>query len=415
MPSTQTVEEPLLLNAKLVEERNMLQQVIDTIPNHIYVKDVEGRYLIANQNLLQAFGLEVPAQLLGKSDFDLFPAENCHHIRASELEVIRTGLPLNDHEESNCNLDGTQRWFSTSKVPVLNAHQVVTGIVGLSRDITLHKRHERELEQRNEELALLNTQLIATREQLVQAEKMAALGRLVAGVAHKLNTPLGVGVTVASTLRYRTQELLQALAQRTLTGKLLDQHLREAVDAEEMLLRALGTASDLVTRFKQISVDQASNQRRRFDLGQLLDDVVGMLKPTFKNTPYTLKLDLAPDLELDSYPGPLSQVLTNLVTNALTHAFEGRPSGLMQLSTRRQGESRVELRFTDDGVGIPEADLPHVFDPFFTKRLGSGGVGLGMSMVYNMVTSILGGEIHLSSQVDQGTQVRICLPLSAPV
>lgn len=415
MPSTQTVEELLLLNTKLVEERNMLQQVIDTIPSHIYVKDVDGRYLIANQNLLQAFGLEFPVQLIGKSDFDLFPAENCHHIRASELEVIRTGQPLNDHEESNSNLDGTQRWFSTSKVPVLNAHQVVTGIVGLSRDITLHKRHERELEERNEELALLNTQLIAAREQLVQAEKMAALGRLVAGVAHKLNTPLGVGVTVASTLRYRTQELLQTLAQGKLTGALLDQHLREAADGEEMLLRALGTASDLVTRFKQISVDQASNQRRRFDLGQLLEDVAGMLKPMYKNTPYALQLDLAPDIELDSYPGPLSQVLTNLVTNALTHAFEGRSSGVMQLSTHRLGESLVELTFSDDGVGIPEADLSHVFDPFFTTRLGRGGVGLGLSMVYNVVTGILGGEIHLASQVDQGAQVSIRIPLSAPV
>lgn len=415
MPSTQTVEELLLLNTKLVEERDMLQQVIDTIPSHIYVKDVAGRYLIANQNLLQAFGLEFPAQLIGKSDFDLFPAENCLHIRASELEVIQTGQPLNDHEESNSNLDGTQRWFSTSKVPVLNAHQVVTGIVGLSRDITLHKRHERELEERNEELALLNTQLIAAREQLVQAEKMAALGRLVAGVAHKLNTPLGVGVTVASTLRYRTQELLQTLAQGKLTGALLDQHLREAADGEEMLLRALGTASDLVTRFKQISVDQASNQRRRFDLGQLLEDVVGMLKPMYKNTPYALQLDLAQDVELDSYPGPLSQVLTNLVSNALTHAFEGRSSGVMQLSTHRLGELQVELTFSDDGVGIPEADLSHVFDPFFTTRLGRGGVGLGLSMVYNVVTGILGGEIHLASQVNQGAQVNIRIPLSAPV
>ncbi|MDP3650992.1 MAG: ATP-binding protein [Rhodoferax sp.] len=415
MQSTPTVDDLLLLNAKLVEERNMLQQVIDTIPNHIYVKDVDGRYLIANKNLLQAFGLEFPEQLIGKSDFDLFPAENCHHIRASELEVIQTGQPLNDHEESNSNLDGTQRWFSTSKVPLLDVHRSVTGIVGLSRDITLHKLHEQELERRNEELALLNAQLIAAREQLVQSEKLAALGRLVAGVAHKLNTPLGVGVTVASTLRFRTQELLQTIAQGVLTRTLLEQYLNEVNDGEEMLLRALGTASDLVTRFKQISVDQASNQRRCFSLQQVLEDVVGMLGPLYKNTPYTLNLDLAPDIELDSYPGPLSQVLTNLVSNALTHAFEGRSTGGMQLHTRRLGESLVELSFSDDGVGIPEADLPHVFDPFFTTRLGRGGVGLGMSMVYNVVTGILGGEVHLASQVDQGVQVSIRLPLSAPV
>ncbi len=415
MQSTPTVGDLLLLNAKLVEERNMLQQVIDTIPNHIYVKDVDGRYLIANKNLLQAFGLEFPEQLIGKSDFDLFPAENCHHIRASELEVIQTGQPLNDHEESNSNLDGTQRWFSTSKVPLLDVHRSVTGIVGLSRDITLHKLHEQELERRNEELALLNAQLIAAREQLVQSEKLAALGRLVAGVAHKLNTPLGVGVTVASTLRFRTQELLQTIAQGVLTRTLLEQYLNEVNDGEEMLLRALGTASDLVTRFKQISVDQASNQRRCFCLQQVLEDVVGMLGPLYKNTPYTLNLDLAPDIELDSYPGPLSQVVTNLVSNALTHAFEGRSMGVMQLHTRRLGESLVELSFSDDGVGIPEADLPHVFDPFFTTRLGRGGVGLGMSMVYNVVTGILGGEVHLTSQVDQGVQVSIRLPLSAPV
>lgn len=410
-----TVDDLLLLNAKLVEERNILQQVIDTIPNHIYVKDVDGRYLIANKNLLQAFGLEYPAQLIGKSDFDLFPAENCHHIRASEVEVIQTGQPLNDHEESNSNLDGTQRWFSTSKVPLLDVHQAVTGIVGLSRDITLHKLHEQELERRNEELALLNAQLIAAREQLVQSEKLAALGRLVSGVAHKLNTPLGVGVTVASTLRFRTQSVLQTIAQGALTRSLLEQYLEEVNDGEEILLRALGTASDLVTRFKQISVDQASNQRRCFDLQKMLEDVVGLLGPMYKNTPYVLNLDLAAGIELDSYPGPLSEVVTHLVTNALSHAFEGRSSGVMQLSTRRLGETQVELTFSDDGVGIPEADLSHVFDPFFTTRLGRGGVGLGLSMVYNVVTGILGGEVHLASQVGQGAQVRIRIPLSAPV
>ncbi len=266
----------------------------------------------------------------------------------------------------------------------------------------------------NQELeeALLSLQTMQS--ELLRSEKMAALGSLVAGVAHELNTPIGNSVTVASTLQESTCEMLEEVRNNVARRSTLDKHLEACVKGAEILIRNLHRAADLVSSFKQVAVDQASNQRRAFDLAQALEDVVVTLEPLYKKTLFKLHLQLAPEIKLVSYPGPLGQIITNFITNAIAHAFDGREEGNMWLSTRLLDADSVEICFRDDGVGIQEQHLARVFDPFFTTKLGQGGSGLGMHIVYNLVTGVLGGKIKLESDSQGGTVITMSIPLNAP-
>lgn len=277
----------------------------------------------------------------------------------------------------------------------------------------VHNRTQK-LEQANAELAEALASMRTMQGELIRSEKMAALGSLVAGVAHELNTPIGNSVTVASTLMEQTEAVLEEERSGKLRRSLFERYLENTTQGTQLLLRTLRRASELISSFKQVAVDQSSDQRRHFDLQNVLQEVSVTLAPTYKLTQYKLELDLAPGLELDSYPGPIGQVVTNFVTNALTHAFEGRSQGTMRLSTRRVDEDHVEIVFSDDGVGIPEANQKRVFDPFFTTKLGQGGSGLGMNIVYNLVTSLLGGAIVLHSKPGEGTTLVVTLPVCAP-
>ena len=270
------------------------------------------------------------------------------------------------------------------------------------------------LEEANHELGEALSSLKNMQSELLRSEKMAALGSLVAGVAHELNTPIGNSVTVASTLQESATLMLAEVRGGQPRRSTLDKHLEASTKGAEILVRNLHRAAELVSSFKQVAVDQSSNHKRDFDLRQALEEVVVTLEPLYKKTPYTLILDLATDIQLVSYPGPLGQIITNFITNALAHAFEGREAGNMHLTTRLLDHHHVEIKFSDDGIGITEQHLERVFDPFFTTKLGQGGSGLGMHIVYNLVTGVLGGKISLTSKLGQGTQLSMVLPLLAP-
>ncbi|MDZ7937419.1 MAG: substrate-binding domain-containing protein [Rhodoferax sp.] len=272
----------------------------------------------------------------------------------------------------------------------------------------------RSLEQSNAELARTLDTLKHATEELVRAEKMAALGSLVAGVSHELNTPIGIGVTVVSTLQQHLAQLKRDVGSGGMRRSAMTQYLEGTGMGLDVLTRSLDSARSLVESFKQVAMDQSSDQRRRFDLERTLGDVVLTLGPMYKSTHYGLHVELAPGIAMDSYPGPLGQVITNLLANALLHAFDGRASGHMWLTARPMDGDWVEIIFRDDGVGIAREHRARVFDPFFTTKLGQGGSGLGLNIVYNLVTVVLGGKIHLASELGQGSAMVIQLPRSAP-
>ncbi|MFZ6876011.1 PAS domain S-box protein [Undibacterium sp. Di27W] len=270
------------------------------------------------------------------------------------------------------------------------------------------------LQQANAELAAAMESLRHTQDELVRSEKMAALGSLVAGVAHELNTPIGNSVTVASTLQDKTNEMLHDVSEGKLKRSTLTNYLENAATGTALLMRTLGMARELIRSFKQVAVDQSSSHRRQFDLQMALEELIVTLTPMYKKTAHTLVTALEPGIMMDSYPGPLGQIITNFMTNALTHAFEHREHGEMRLSTCLVGDDKVQIVFADNGIGMSEQIQKRVFDPFFTTKLGQGGSGLGMNIAYNLVTGVLGGEIQLLSKPDEGAIYTMTLPLIAP-
>jgi signal transduction histidine kinase/streptogramin lyase len=244
---------------------------------------------------------------------------------------------------------------------------------------------------------------------LIEVEKMASLGNLVSGVAHEINTPLGVAVTASSMLSDRTATLQRKLAAGNLTAQELADYLGTAREASVMVDRNLERAAQLVSSFKQVSIDHHSDERRRFALSDYLRTLLRSLEPNWKRLPVTFGLDVEEGLDIDSHPGALAQVVSNLIQNALVHAFPDNEPGTLELSARALGSDRVELVLADDGRGIPADVLPHVFEPFYTTRRGRGGTGLGLHITYNLVTARLGGQIEVHSSA-QGTRVVVRFP-----
>lgn len=385
------VADYIALHRTLLSERNTLRTVVDAIPDLVFIKDTFGRFVVANKAVVKAFGLNRAEELIGKSDFDFFPADKVRHIYDDEQSIVRSGQAHIDLEEFNSTLGGIDRWFSTTKVPLFSAGGQIIGLVGACREITDRKLHELEIEKRNTELEVLNAKLTQTKDQLVRSGKMAALGSLVAGIAHELNTPIGIGVTAASTLHDQTKLLMQTIAEGELRRSVLNQYLTNAAAGTELILRALDSANLLVLSFKQVAVDRASNQRRIFDLRLGLNDTIAMFAPLCKETKIVFELDMTDGIELDSFPDALSQVVANLVSNAVVHAFNGRSSGVIRITVSRLKPDQLLILFSDNGVGISPETLARVFEPFFTTRLGLGGSGLGMHIAYNLVTNLLAG------------------------
>ncbi len=271
-----------------------------------------------------------------------------------------------------------------------------------------------ELQQANEELAYTLETLNKAQEELVRSEKLAALGSLVAGIAHELNTPIGNSLMVASTLADQANALAQSYRSNGLKRSALEAYIDDAGKAGDILVRNLQRAADLVNGFKQVAIDQTSSQRRKFSVAEVVSEIMLTLWPTLKKTSFIVKQKIPDALMMDSYPGPLGQVLTNLVNNALLHGFEGKQSGLVTIEAKLTGDGWMELSVTDDGLGIPVSNLNRIFDPFFTTKLGAGGSGLGLNITHNIVTGILGGRIRVHSEMGAGSAFFLTLPLTAP-
>jgi len=254
-------------------------------------------------------------------------------------------------------------------------------------------------------------QLAQAEKNLITQEKLASLGSMVAGVAHELNTPIGNCIMTASMLHDSSDLYLKKVAAGSLVKSEFKDFLHTIRESNELLMRNLKSATDLIASFKQVSADQASEQQRVFNLLQTTREVVRTLQHQIKKTGHRIEIDIADDISLDSFPGPYGQIITNFINNSLLHAFDDKLRGTMWIKARRIGTDQVEIVFSDDGVGISPQYLGRVFDPFFTTKLGQGGSGLGMSIVHNLVTHLMQGSIVLKSIPANGTQITMTLPL----
>jgi signal transduction histidine kinase len=272
------------------------------------------------------------------------------------------------------------------------------------------------LRRANRELQDMVATLAKAREELVRNEKLAGLGALVAGIAHELNTPIGNSLMAASTFEAQTEEIGEHLAtDRGVTRKEFEHYIENARLSVDILSRNLHRAADIVTNFKQVAVDQTSSQRRSFLLAEVIAGNLLTLQPTIRRTPFVIQQQVPADLMMESYPGPLGQVVTNLINNAILHGYDGRGEGLIVVAAQLSAQGWVTLSVEDHGVGIAPDDIPRIFDPFFTTKMGVGGSGLGLNIVHNIVTEILGGTIGVHSEVGGGTRFTLKLPMSAPM
>ena len=413
------------LEIKRAGER--IRLVVEAAPNAMLMVNADGQITLVNEQTEKMFGytrdqlIAQPVEMLiPQRARGHHPALRTHYFGSPSTRAMGVGRDL-----YGLTQDGREVPIEIGLNPI---HMPDGGDFVLASiiDITERKIAERAMRELNQslerqvsetarsnhELAEALARLREAQMQLVQAEKMASLGALVAGVAHEINTPVGVGVTAASTLQARATELRAAYESEALRRSDLDRFVTLAEESSQIILRNLQRAADLIHSFKHVAVDQSSGERRSFKLRGYIDEILLSLRPKLKRTAHVVEVDCPEDLVVDSYPGAIAQVVTNLVTNSLLHAFDETAAGHIRIAVRRDVE-HVELTYSDDGRGIPAEHLPRIFDPFFTTRRGTGGTGLGLHIVYNLVTQRLGGSIQVASEPGKGTRFTLRLPARA--
>ena len=340
--------------------------------------------------ILTESNLDVPIPYIGNDELGKL---------AHQLELMR---------------DSVKRSFSQLESEIIERTRANSEIKALNTNL------ETRVQERTAELLEANITLAQTLEDLrnaqrtlVQSEKLASLGSLVAGVAHELNTPIGNGLAAASTMEDETSHFRKRLEMGIRRSE-LEHFIATTEEGSRLVRTSLQRAAELVGSFKQVAVDQIGAQRRMFELAETVHETILTLSPTLKRTHIRLEQDVPSGIMLDSFPGALSQVISNLVNNALIHAFEDRPTGTMRIMAKRADDEHIYIEFSDDGTGIPENNLSKIYDPFFTTKFGQGGSGLGLHIVHNIVTGVLGGEIAVRSVQSEGTTFSMAIPVKAP-
>ena len=389
-----------------------LSTLIDNLPDIVFVEEAENLTYVRRNRAADEWAGVSSGELLGKTAYDVYPAAVAKRMHAVDRQVLKTGIPADTKEEVTLLRREGVRYAHVQKVAIYDTRGRAAYLLGVLQDITEREKAERELARHARELESAVEILRMNRERLVATEKMAALGSLVAGVAHELNTPIGNGLIAATTLMDHTREIAERYA-KGLSRSTLQSYLDDARTGSEILERNLHRAADLINSFKQIALDQSSTETRAFSLATVVSEVLVTLWPSIKKTPFKVESSVPDDIVLESYPGPLEQVLINLINNALVHGLHGREQGRITISAQRQGDDTVQLIVEDDGCGIPEDLHSKIFEPFFTTRADDGGTGLGLSISRGIVTGPLGGELEVTSRVGAGTRFCMTIPLVA--
>lgn len=262
--------------------------------------------------------------------------------------------------------------------------------------------------------ALLKTQALEKRQQLMESEKIDGLGRMLASVAHDVNTPISIGITAASLMSDKIARIEEQIAKGELTKSDMEKFIASATESMQVVSSNLVSAGNLIKSFKQVSVDQISEEQRQIVLSEYIKEIVHSLKPRLTRAKATVLVDCQQDCQFYTYPGLLSQVVSNLITNSLIHGFGQQPGGKIIITLNGNAEGNINIHYQDDGIGIPVEHQDKVMEPFFTTKREQGGSGLGLSIVHTIVTQKLAGTIKLVSNQEQGVIFDICFPAKCP-
>lgn len=424
-----------LQNAQLslLDERQRLQNVIDGTHAGSWEYNFLSGEIRVNNRWAEIGGLD-PAEFRARPHYRW--QDDCHPDDVAQIEQalhqhLRGETPAYTVDYRRRHASGGWVWVSNSgRVLQRDARGQALLIAGTmveiearkqaeARILELNNSLEHRVAERSAELEEAMSKLRLAREALVRSEAKATLNTLVAGVSHELSTPMSNGLIGASTLAALAQEFQQQLAKgEGLRRSELNQFLNQMIEGSELAVRNMERAAELIKSFRQVATDQASEQRRPFDLHLVVQELLDALAPGLKRQKHDkirIKVDIPEGMRFDSYPGPLEQVLTNLINNAYLHAFEGlNQDGEFLISADWAGAEHVQIICQDNGRGMDEATQEQLFTPFFSTKIGRGGSGLGMSIVDNLVSKTLGGVLRIESAPGRGTSVLITLPLIAP-
>jgi PAS domain S-box-containing protein len=390
--------------AALAASERQFHTLADSIPQLVWMADAQGAIFWLNNHWYEYTGR--PAGEVGSHGLQSVLGDRW-------IKALETGTSL-ESELSLLGKDGLYRPFLTRVVPLRDLNASVYGWIGTHIDISERKRSEQQIRSARDaaEAALRN--LRETQNSLIEAEKLAALGRLVAGVAHEINSPVGTGLTVASSLERKSELFASEVAVGTLKRSSLNDFIETVRNASVQLQDSLTRTAGLIQSFKQVAADRNDSDLRSFDLGDLTEQVAVGLRSALPKNGVTLNVQCEPNLSMNSYPGSYGQVLTHFFLNSIAHAFPDGRHGMIGIKARAAGANEVEILFCDDGCGMSPDVRRKAFDPFFTTRRHQGCTGLGLHIVHSIVTDHLGGRLDLNSEPAKGTRVRLVLPRNAP-
>lgn len=424
-----------LAQSQLSVEAERLHVTLASIADGVISTDETGRVVFVN-HVAEALTGWSESEARGSLAREVFKIinENTREPANLPLDMALTGNIESDKAAEGFALliarNGSEIPVSDTASSIRHADGRVSGAVLVFRDQTAARAKEAQLKELNASLenrvvrrtqdlqdANMNLQLTIkslneAQSQLIQSEKMASLGSLVAGISHEINTPIGIGVTAASSIAEEVKNLHDEFEAGSMKRSTLESFIVHVNLASKILLSNLQRASELIRSFKQVAVDQSSDDIRTINVHQYVGEILSSLHPRFKNTAIKVENNCAPDLLVYTRPGAIYQIVSNLVLNSLAHAYADEQAGLLSISARRVADN-VVLEYQDDGCGIAEQDLKRVFDPFFTTKRGHGGSGLGLNIVYNLVSSTLNGKIEIESKLGLGTKFRIMFPMKS--
>lgn len=409
--SVTDITERKAAQAAILRERNFLQALLESIPIPIFYKNRRGVFMGCNQAFLSIMKAERD-EILGKDVSEWLPP-HLAKIYLQKDEELYAGKGRQVFERVINQHLGDPRHVVFHRAVFKDPDGDTGGVIGVMLDVTELQNTRIALEELNRVLesrvSERTSELQQAMKHLIQSEKLAALGNLVAGIAHELNTPIGNIVTVASTLKDETSAFHQKLGSGTMRRSEAMASAALMLQAGEMIEHNAVRSAKLISDFKQVAVDQSSTRRRTFDLKDTIEEVMTTLHPMLKRTSHRIDISIPEKIELDSYPGPIEQIITNLITNSLIHGLNDGVGGHIGISARAE-DRIVILDYRDDGKGMDEGTLAQIFDPFYTTRLGQGGSGLGLYIVYNLVTGVLGGKISATSRPGAGARFHMRLP-----
>ncbi len=407
----------------LVEERNLLRTLIDSIPDYIYVKDSQSRFMICNLNTATSCGVSNSEDTVGKTDFDFFPLEQATNFFTDEQTILQTGHPLLHREEQVTDQSTAKvKWLDTIKMPLCDRSGQIIGLVGIGRDITERKRDQETLLEKQEQLETALRNLRTTQTLLVHSETMNALGQMVAGIAHEINNPLAFVNSNIHSLNNIFEELIAAyhtledfthgIVPYDRAAELSELHhqmdldflVDDTRDLIKQTMLGLNRVRDIVAELRRFSrLDEAE-----FKITHLRENIESTLlisSGELRNR-ITVELDIDPNLAFECAPAELNQVFLNLIMNA-AQAIEG--NGTLFISAREE-ENQVIIQFRDTGNGIPENVIPRIFDPFFTTKPIGVGTGLGLAIAHKIIVDNHRGSIRVESKFGEGATFVIVLP-----